>query len=150
VVAFLFDKTKVCETSACPVHVVSAGATLPRVLGANVNLSNVDFKGRDLSNHDLSGANLSGANLTGNLFSFLFFSILAYGIPNAVTCCSQPLRPSLNLTPTQSRPYLHNSMPNSCTRRLGYLRICRLMYTAVSYLRICYLFLCLLCGCIFV
>ena len=48
-----------------PVLLVSAGATLPRVLGANVNLSNVDFKGRDLSNHDLSGANLSGANLTG-------------------------------------------------------------------------------------
>ncbi len=61
---------------------VSAGATLPRVLGANVNLSNVDFTGRDFSNHDLSGAylsgaNLSGANLTGNLTFFLFFSILA-------------------------------------------------------------------------
>jgi uncharacterized protein YjbI with pentapeptide repeats len=47
------------------VLLLSAGATLPRVLGANVNLSNVDFKGRDLSNHDLSGANLSGANFTG-------------------------------------------------------------------------------------
>ena len=47
------------------VLLVSAGATLPRVLGTNVNLSNVDFKRRDLSNHDLSGANLSGANLSG-------------------------------------------------------------------------------------
>ncbi len=67
------------------VLLVSAGATLPRVLGANVNLSNVDFKGKDLSNHDLSGANLrgadllganlSGANLTGNPI-FLDFSYL--------------------------------------------------------------------------
>ncbi len=67
------------------VLLVSAGATLPRVLGANVNLSNVEFKGKDLSYHDLSGANLrganlsganlSGANLTGNL-TFLYFSYL--------------------------------------------------------------------------
>jgi uncharacterized protein YjbI with pentapeptide repeats len=70
---FVSYKRKYVYVRRQSVLLVSAGATLPRVLGANVNLSNVDFEGRDLSNHDLSGANLSGANLTGN-FTLLFLS----------------------------------------------------------------------------
>ncbi len=68
---FVSSKRKYVRHQSVPL--LSAGATLPRVLGANVNLSNVDFKGRDFSGHDLSGANLSGANLTGNL-TLLFFT----------------------------------------------------------------------------
>jgi hypothetical protein len=94
------------------VLLVLVGATLPRVLGANVNLSNVDFKGRDLSNHDLSGAilrganlsgaNLSGANLTGNLILLIFYTRAWHS-----ECCHLLLATNSTLiTLTQSHPRL--------------------------------------------
>ena len=85
------------------VLLVSAGATLPRVLGANVNLSNVDFKGRDLSNHDLSGANLSGANLTGNFtLLFLSYTCMAFGVSLPAARDHQTLTHSCPNTPTST------------------------------------------------
>ena len=87
---------------------MSAGATLPKVLGANVNLSNVDFKERDLSNHDLSGANLSGANLSGaNLtgnFTLLFLSYacMAFGVSLPAARDHQTLTHSCPNTPTST------------------------------------------------
>ena len=88
---------------------VSAGATLPRVLGA-VNLSNVDFKGRDLSNHDLSGANLSGANLTGYLIhSFLQYSRMVFRVFSSAARNHQDHHSRLN-TPTSTLTSLYSML----------------------------------------